>query len=291
MNLEKASSSFLEFVEVIKALRTPETGCPWDLEQDHKSLRPYLIEESHEVLEAIDKGNDEELADELGDVLLQVVLHAQIAEDRGAFNLTTVIDNVKEKMIRRHPHVFADTHVTSSREVVRNWEQIKLDEKKTSNNSGTQGQSAIFESIAGIPQSLPALLRAQRIGEKATKIRFDWDSIKGVVDKVHEEYAELQEELERLPKEANEVAVPLGSRSPIIRENRAALEHELGDCMFSLCQLARWLGLNAEDALRACNQRFLSRFRKMDTALNSEFEGLSIEQMEAAWQKAKNDKT
>jgi MazG family protein len=290
MNLEKASSSFLAFVNVIKTLRTPETGCPWDLEQDHKSLRPYLIEESHEVLEAIDKGNDEELADELGDVLLQVVLHAQIAEDRGAFDLTTVIDNVKDKMVRRHPHVFGDTEVSDSSDVIRNWEQIKLDEKKASETPLKEGQSKLFESISGIPQSLPALLRAQRIGEKATKIRFDWDSINGVVDKVQEEFTELQQELDLLPKEANHISSPLGSSSDVTKGNRAALEHELGDCLFSLCQLARWLGLNAEDALRACNQRFLSRFKKMDKALDSNFENLSIDQMEAAWQKAKKEK-
>ncbi len=287
MDLDKARSSFLAFVQVIKDLRTPETGCPWDLEQDHKSLRPYLIEEAHEVLEAIDEEDDDALADELGDLLLQVVLHAQIAEDRGAFDLTRVIENVKGKMIRRHPHVFGETRVSGSSEVLQNWEQIKLQEKKRSGAQEKSEENSAFQSIVGIPRSLPALLRAQRIGEKATRVRFDWDNIGGVVEKAEEEFSELKEELAALPEEAAEASAPLGSRATILEKNRAGLEHELGDCLFSLCQLARWLGINAEDALRACSDRFLSRFKKMDAALEGSFDGLSIEQMEAAWEEAK----
>src|SRR5262245_55320981 len=160
MNSQEAAQAFREFVAVVKALRTPGTGCPWDLEQTHQTLRPYLVEEAHEVIDAIDAGNDRAFQEELGDLLLQVVLHAQLADDRGAFSITEVTRGITEKMVRRHPHVFGSARVSGSAEVLHNWEQIKAAEKQAA------GESSPADIFARVPQSLPALLRAQRLGEK-----------------------------------------------------------------------------------------------------------------------------
>lgn len=282
--MDKISDSFLQFVKTIKALRTPETGCPWDLEQDHRSLRPYVVEEAYEVVQAIEGGDDHELCDELGDVLLQVVLHSQVAEDRGAFNIVDVIENVKQKMIRRHPHVFGEVKVAGADDVVRNWEKIKGQEK----NNGSQDSESkhpVADRLSAIPQSLPSLLRSQRLGEKAARVHFDWDSINSVLGKVHEEFGELQaeisDELLHAKGQPNEVS------KQISKENQLRLEHELGDLLFSLCQLARWLGVSAEDSLRNCDNRFLQRFRKMESAAAGKLNELHEDALEDLWQAAK----
>lgn len=271
--MDNTKEQFQKFVDVIAALRNPQGGCPWDLEQDHTTLRQYLIEEAYEVLDAIDKNDDAELVSELGDVLLQVVLHAQVAKDRGAFSIDEVIQTVREKMIRRHPHVFGDVKVTGSGEVLKNWEKIKMGEK-----GGEQSQQAT-SLLAGIPSSLPALLRAQRLGEKAAKVSFDWKSMQGVWDKVHEELQELQEEVSpHLNETAQLKATP---------EVRKRLEHELGDLFFSLCQMARWLGISAEDSLRTTADRFISRFEVMEKSSDKPLSSFSEDELEALWQKAK----
>jgi MazG family protein len=271
MELDEAAQAFREFVAVVKALRTPGTGCPWDLEQDHQSLRPYLIEEAYEVLDAIDRGNDRALRDELGDLLLQVVLHAQLADDRGAFAVTEVVRGIAEKMVRRHPHVFGSVWVSDADEVRRNWEQIKAAEAHAAGTASPAG------AAARVPEGLPALLRGQRLGEKAARVHFDWASAAAALAKVREELAELEEEV----RDVGAAAPPL----PDAR--RARLEHELGDVLFSLCQLARRLGLSAEDSLRACNRRFVDRFRRMEQQAPRPLAELSAGELEAAWRKAK----
>jgi MazG family protein len=252
MNPEEAAKAFREFVEVIKALRTPGTGCPWDLEQTHQSLRPYLVEEAHEVLDAVDRGDDRLLQEELGDLLLQVVLHAQLADDRGAFAITEVVRGIREKMVRRHPHVFGSVQVSGSAEVAHNWEQIKAAEQQA------KGDASSAAKLARVPESLPALLRAQRLGEKAAKAGFDRGSLAGILSEVRQRLAELEAQLGPVA-EGGAAASETAARIP--EAVRPQLERGLGDVLFGLAQLARWLGVTAEDSLRGAARRFLDRFR------------------------------
>lgn len=266
--------AFERFVEVVRRLRDPNGGCPWDLEQDHRSLRPYLIEESYEVLDAIDAGDDSEIAKELGDVLLQVVLHAQIATDRSAFGIETVITSVCEKMIRRHPHVFGSVKVNDADEVVRNWERIKSEERGT-----PDAPAEASATLQGIPKALPALIRAQRLGEKAAKVSFDWQNASDVREKLTEELGELDAELT--------ASNALTSPEKMTEAQKTRVTEEMGDVLFSLCQLARWLGFHAEDALRGCSDRFVARFEEMERALGRPLAGLTEDEMEEAWEQAK----
>lgn len=262
---------FLKFRDTIAALRDPVSGCPWDLEQDHRSLRPYLLEEAHEVLEAIDAGDDSSLCDELGDLLLQVVLHSQLAAERKAFTLADVIRRVDEKMIRRHPHVFGETTAADSGEVLRNWEQIKAGEKAESSAATDLPHT---NRLRGIPKTLPSLTRAQRIGEKAASCNFDWVVLSDVWSKV-------QEELEELQREVPETTESLTS------ESRIRLEHELGDLLFALAQYARWLGISAEESLRSTCERFILRFSRLENLAGSDLKELSVAELERRWQEAK----
>ncbi len=234
MNLDEAAAAFREFAAIIKALRTPGTGCPWDLEQNHQTLRPYLIEEAYEVLDAIDAGNDAALGEELGDLLLQVLLHAQVADDRGAFCITEVIRGIAEKMVRRHPHVFGGTPVSDSAEVARNWERIKAAEARDAGSADSP--------LDRVPAGLPALMRAEHLGAKAARIRQDAETF----DRLHEELAELTRAMSRAESHRREEA--------------------FGDLLFKLCQFGRSLGLSAEDSLRGANSRFVENFRKRATA-------------------------
>lgn len=265
MDLDEAARACREFVSVVKALRTPGTGCPWDLEQTHATLRPYLIEEAYEVLGAIDAGDDDALREELGDLLLQIVLHAQLADDRGAFSITEVVRGIAQKMVRRHPHVFGSVRVSGADEVRRNWEEIKAAE-------GEGATSSRADSLARVPEGLPALLRAQRLGEKAAPVHFDWDA--DALARVREVFAELEGEVRAV------------ASAPAQEEQRARLEHEFGNLLFSLCQLARRLGLSAEDSLRGCNRRFVEHFRRMEQGAPRPLEELSTDELEAEWRKA-----
>lgn len=264
---------FARFVEIVRSLRDPVSGCPWDLKQNHQSLRPYLIEETYEVLEAIDRGNDQEFCEELGDVLLQVVLHAQLANERKAFSIDDVAQAISEKMIRRHPHVFGQTTVKDEKEVLVNWEQLKLTERKEKEQKGkddTKGQEEkLASALDGVPGQLPALLRAQRLGEKASRVGFDWEAINGVWSKVQEEMRELEQELTNTSND------------------KARLEHELGDLLFALCQLARWMDLDAEGCLQGASKRFLGRFRAMEQQLPEPLNKVTPEDWDKAWNKAK----
>jgi MazG family protein len=247
MDLDEAAKAFREFVAVVKALRTPVTGCPWDLEQDHRTLRPYLIEEAYELLDAIDRAADGPFREELGDLLLQIVLHAQLADDRGAFDVTQVVRGITEKMVRRHPHVFGSVRVSGSAEVSRNWDEIKAAEAK-----GGGGQRSLAASLERLSEALPALLRAQRVGEKAAKTHLDFGCLGDAL-------AEVRDGVARLEQEAH--AAEAGQ--PLPAEVRARLEEDLGGVLFALCQAARCLGLSAEESLRDCTRRFVDRFRRM----------------------------
>ncbi|WP_413560989.1 nucleoside triphosphate pyrophosphohydrolase [Bdellovibrio sp. HCB209] len=250
-------------VELVASLRGPD-GCPWDKEQTHESLTQYAIEETFELVESIEStspARDQKMKDELGDVLFQVVLHAQLASERGAFTLDDVIQNVSEKLVRRHPHVFGDVKVGNSDEVVKNWDEIKKAE--------AAGSSENPYALKVPP--LPALQRAYKIGKRTEKHKFDWENVEGVMLKVEEEYEELREALD------NDVD--------------SEIEHELGDALFSLAQLGRHLKMEPEQVLRKANSRFEERFNKMVEFAGAEgkdWGALSTEEKEQYWIKAKN---
>lgn len=252
---------FEKLVGIMHRLRAPG-GCPWDGEQTHQSIKPYLIEEAYEVLEAIDAGDDGDLCGELGDLLLQVVFHAEMASETGRFAISNVIEAICDKMVRRHPHVFADTEVGNAAEVLRNWSKIKQQERRDAD--------ADASALAGVPRAMPALLRAHRIGEKAATAGFDWTEAGGVIGKLGEELAELEQ------------AVAGG--------DAAQIEAELGDLLFAATSLARHLHVRSEDALGKATDRFETRFRAMERRLAAEgyeLAAMSDDEKERAWQRAK----
>lgn len=247
---------FDEFVRTIAVLRGPD-GCPWDRAQDHLSLRRNMIEEAYEAVSAIEAGSDVELAEELGDVLLQVVLHAQIAADESRFTIDDVVAGISEKIRRRHPHVFAGTSAGTPDEVIERWDAIKRDEK-----AGTG-------VLKGIPSSLPALMWAQKISRRAVGVGFEWESLEAVWDKVHEEIDELKEAEPGSPEAAGEI----------------------GDLLFTVVNLARKQGIDAEEALRVTCRKFITRFEDMEGAAKSSGRAMSeidIHEMEQLWQHAKS---
>jgi tetrapyrrole methylase family protein/MazG family protein len=252
-------------VEILATLRGPQ-GCPWDKEQTHDSLTQYLLEESYELVEAIeDKSSqrDQKIKEELGDVLFQVLLHCQLASERNSFSLDDVIEDISNKLIRRHPHVFSDVKVNNSADVAANWEEIKKQEK-LEKSSGKDEKYSL-----NVPP-LPALQRAFKIGKRTEKFKFDWEDPEGVMLKVEEEFEELREALDGLSSEE--------------------IEHELGDVLFSLAQLGRHLNMEPEKVLRKANQRFEDRFTTMIDFCNQDkcdWESISTEEKEAYWQKAK----
>jgi tetrapyrrole methylase family protein/MazG family protein len=252
--------SFEDFQEIIARLRAPD-GCPWDREQTHLSLRPYLLQEAYEVLEALDHEDMMELQEELGDLLLQIVLHAQIATEEGDFNMTDVLQSISRKLIRRHPHVFGDVQVNSVDNVVQNWEKIKAEERKENGKAHNKGM------LDGIPLALPALTQADQIQRRAQRIGFDWKTIEPVIAKVNEELEEL------LKAQTSE-------------ERQA----EGGDLLFAVVNLLRWLEIDPETALRECNLRFRQRFAFIEAAAANQgksMDALSFEQMDALWEQAK----
>ena len=251
-----SSDALQHLVQVVAQLRDPQDGCPWDLEQTHRSLVPYVLEEAHEVADAIRHGSDADLEDELGDLLLQVVLHAQIAREEQRFDLDSIARAISAKLVRRHPHVFGGTP--------RSWDAIKAEEKghQTANSS-----SPLSDHLAEKVRGLSALAGAMAISRKAAKAGFEWDDIDGVWGKVNEELEELKE------------AVASG-------DQRHAQE-ELGDVLFTLVNVARWCGLDPEEGLAGTNRRFLDRFSRVETALSGDLQGRSIQELEQHWQQAK----
>ena len=242
-------------VKVMSRLRSPD-GCPWDIEQSHATLRRYIIEEVYEVLEAIDEQDPTHLCEELGDLLLQIVFHARMAEEAGDFSMQDVVDTVTEKLIRRHPHVFGDISVQDAAEVIVNWDAIKRREKKQKPKS----------ALDGVPQGLPALLRANKLQMKAAKVGFDWDDIAPVWDKVAEELAEL--------------------RQAATSGNPSEIEDELGDVVFAVVNLGRFLGVETEVALNRANNKFSRRFNQVEEMLRQQgrkWQELDLAQMDELW--------
>lgn len=254
-----AGEALARLVEVVARLRAPD-GCPWDREQTVASSASYLLEEACEAVEALERQGQDERREELGDVLFQVVFQAQLAAEAGGFDLAEVIEAVRAKMVHRHPHVFGEAKVDGSAEVLENWGRIKAREKAA--NGGPQGL------LDTVPATLPALARAHRLGQRAARARFDWDSPKAVWIKVDEELGELREAAGNAADEAD----------------------ELGDALFALAQWARHKGLNAEQALREANARFVRRFRAMEELAQAQgrlLEEMTFEQREALWERVK----
>ena len=255
-----AVEAFAELVRIMERLRGPG-GCPWDREQTHESIKPYVIEEAYEVAEAIEANDLDELRTELGDLLLQIVFHAEMAREAGFFTIEDVVRGINEKMIRRHPHVFSDAEVKDSAEVLRNWARIKAEERQHDEDRSV---------VAGVPRAMPALLRAHRLSEKASRVGFDWERAGDVLDKAREEFAEL------------EAAVQLGDRHDV--------EAELGDLLFALTSLGRHLDIQAEDALQRANDRFIRRFHYIEARLaerNQDVHAASVQEMNRLWEEAK----
>ena len=244
-----------ELIAVVARLRDPEGGCPWDLAQTHASLVPYVLEEAHEVADAIRSGDDQHLAEELGDLLLQVVLHAQIASEAGSFDLAQIAAGISAKLVRRHPHVFGGGEPAS-------WEEIKAAERRQAPST-----SPLSDRLARKVRGQPALAGAMTISKQAAAAGFEWDDMAGVWAKVHEELDELKE------------AVASGDR-------RHAQE-ELGDVLFTLVNVARWCGIDPEAGLAGTNRRFLDRFSRVEKALDGDLKGRSIGELEGLWQQAK----
>lgn len=256
------SSTELEFnrlLAIMHRLRAPG-GCPWDAEQTHESLKRYLLEECYEVIEAIDSGDDHLLTEELGDLMLQPVFHAAIAEERGSFTIRDVLTAICDKLERRHPHVFGDLEIKTSDEQVANWEKIKQGEKQAERTS----------AISGVPPHLPALLKAHKVTEKAARVGFDWPDVDGVFAKVIEELREFEETM--------------------AEGDQARMEAELGDLLFAIVNLGRFLRLDPEEALRKTIDRFGRRFRHVEETLHRQgrtMQESSLELMDQIWEEAK----
>ncbi|MGN7170222.1 nucleoside triphosphate pyrophosphohydrolase [Paenibacillus cellulositrophicus] len=259
--------TFARLHEIVGILRSPE-GCPWDREQTHASIRKNLIEETYEVLETIDDDDPEHMQEELGDLLLQIMLHSQMEEEEGTFSVFDVIQGLNDKLIFRHPHVFGENKAKDAEAALQNWDAMKAEEKR---RKGIEPEKA--SALDGIPRDLPALMKAYKLQKKASKVGFDWDSIEGVFDKIEEELGELRQAV----AEGQSVDEQVG---------------ELGDLLFAAANAARFLDADPEEALSRTNRKFVSRFRYIEDVLHAEGKTLqeaSLDEMETIWQRAKNE--
>ena len=255
-------SAFKKLTEIVDTLMG-ENGCPWDKVQTRESLKPYLVEEVYETLEALDGNNPEEIKDELGDLLYQILFHAKISENRNEFNIKDVVESISEKMVRRHPHVFKEESLETPEQVVTQWEEIKKQEK---NN----GKSV----LDGVPKHLPGLLRAQKLQKKAAQHGFDWDEITAVFDKLDEEIAEFKQE--------------------VLAGKETDIAGELGDILFVLVNIAKFKKIDAEEALRMTNNKFIKRFQYIEQEVakrGKELKDTPLEELEQYWQDAKRDRS
>ncbi|WP_102380137.1 nucleoside triphosphate pyrophosphohydrolase [Raoultibacter timonensis] len=271
---------FDEFVDTIAALRAPG-GCPWDREQTHESIAKNMIEEAYEAVDAIEAGDTVHLREELGDVLLQVVLQSQIAADAGEFTIDDVCRDVNEKMIRRHPHVFGSAKAQSAGDVLELWDSVKLAEKNAVDGRAVDGGKDREGLLDGIPTGFPALMQAQKISRKAVSAGFEWDTLEDVWGKVDEEIAELRDAFASAPKT---------DKGKVTEGAKAEVELEFGDVLFTLVNVARKMGVDAESALRASSVKFRRRWAFIEGAAwaqNRKVEELSMDEMQALWDEAK----
>jgi MazG family protein len=283
---------FERAVSIMARLRGPG-GCPWDREQTFDSIKPYTLEETYEVLEAIDNRDWDELPAELGDLLLQVLFYAQMAKDQGTFSIDEVLDRLSTKLVNRHPHVFGDVKAETSSEVLRTWQALKAEEKKK-RAVDTKKNSAPSESVlAGISTAMPSLMEAYKLSSRAAQVGFDWPNVDGLFEKLKEETAELQQGLEEYPApgprpQGRGVAGAGGQQVP--EALRQHLEEEVGDLFFVLVNIARYLSLDPESALRKTNRKFKRRFQWIEEQLRSSGRApqqASMTELESLWQQAK----
>jgi ATP diphosphatase len=266
----KPSRDISGLLEIMAALRTPQTGCPWDLEQNFTTIAPYTIEEAYEVADAIARGDLADLRDELGDLLLQVVFHARMAQEQGAFAFGDVVEAITEKLLRRHPHVFGDADARRPEAVKGLWERIKAEERAS--KASQKGTAAPDGALAGVPAALPAMIRAQKLQSKAGQVGFDWNDPQAVLAKIREETAEIA--------------------TALTRGDRSAAGQEVGDLLFAAVNLARHLDQDAESLLRSTNQKFERRFGAIEAALARQGRTTtqaSLQEMDALWDAAKQD--
>ena len=270
----KPSKDISRLLEIMAALRTPVTGCPWDVEQTFETIAPYTLEEAYEVADAIERGDLDDLRDELGDLLLQVVFHARMAEEQGEFGFGDVVEAITRKMIRRHPHVFGDDDARGAGMAKGMWNRIKAEEKAEKREArlarGLDPKDNGAGYLDSVPVALPALTRALKLQEKAAHVGFDWKHAKPILDKIEEEIGELREAMEK--------------------QNTASIADEFGDVLFALVNFGRHLKIDAETALRGTNEKFRSRLHHVERELEgsgSSLEKATLDEMEALWQQAK----
>ena len=287
---------FERAVAITERLRSPG-GCPWDREQTFDSIKPFTLEETYEVLEAIDNRDWDELTNELGDLLLQVLFYAQMAREEQRFSIDDVLDRLSDKLIGRHPHVFGDVKAETASAVLRNWEALKAEEKKQRLSAG--GGKAAKDAgdpesvLSGVSSAIPALLEAFKLSSRAAHVGFDWPEIGGLFDKLSEETAELDRELQAIPAPGPRPQLRgiAGARGATIPEDlKARLEDEVGDMFFVLVNIARYLSLDPESALRKTNRKFKRRFQWLEQALRTsgrKFEDVTLDELEALWQQSK----
>ncbi len=293
---------FEHAVAIMERLRAPG-GCPWDREQTFDSIKPYTLEETYEVLEAIDNRDWKELPSELGDLLLQVLFYSEMAKEQGSFSIDDVLDRLSRKLVDRHPHVFGDTRADTAADVKRNWEALKVEERKKRQQEmetaqavdASPGGKTAPSILAGVSSYMPALLEAHKLSSRAAQIGFDWPDMEGLFEKLGEETRELRQHLQEFPApgprpEGRGVA---GSGRQIIPEDlRVRLEEEVGDLFFVLVNIARYLALDPESALRKTNRKFRHRFQWMEQRLHERGttpEKVSMDELEALWQQAKEE--
>lgn len=261
-------------IEIMAALREPVTGCPWDIEQDFSTIAPYTVEEAYEVADAIARGNMPDLCDELGDLLLQVVYHARMGEEIGAFDFGDVVEAITRKMIRRHPHVFGSDEARSAGAAKGFWEKIKAEEKRERTLLQADIAEPVSEVLGTVSAGQPALARAVKLQQKASSVGFDWHDPRAVLDKLREEISEVEAEIDRAPRESDRI------------------EDEIGDLLFTVANLARHLDIDPDQALRRVNAKFVWRFGQIEKSLSEAGRSLSdacLDEMEVLWNQAKAD--
>jgi len=277
--LSKEAAELFRGLLVLQAqLRGPE-GCPWDREQNSQTLRTFLLEETHEVLEALESGEPKKFAGELGDLLLQIIFHALIASEQGLFDIRDVIQLVHSKMVRRHPHVFGDVNASTAKQVLKNWEQLKAEERRGEKSAGA-AEKERASLLDGVPQTIPALMEAHQLTRRAARIGFDWTKLEEILDKLNEEVGELR------------LAVSAGEAKRDVKSAKAGVEEELGDLLFVAANMARFLEIDPEIALKGANRKFSKRFRKMEAAARAQGKKLadvSRRRMEELWDSAKRE--
>lgn len=292
---------FERAVAIMDRLRAPG-GCPWDREQTFDSIKPYTLEETYEVLEAIDNRDWPELAGELGDLLLQVLFYAEMAKEQSSFSIDDVLDRLSTKLINRHPHVFGDVKADTSAEVKRNWEALKVEERKQRQDAAAEGNTAPTSKkdekhsiLAGVSSAMPSLLEAHKLSSRAAQAGFDWPNVEGLFDKLSEETHELREQLNEFPPPGPR---PQGrgmagsGRTPVPEALQARLEEEVGDLFLVLVNIARYLSIDPESALRKTNRKFKRRFQWMEARLHESGRSTdqsSMDELESLWQQAKRE--